>query len=75
LGKLRYQWTNLDLVFPDDGVNPPPLSLSETLALEYDLLGLSAHGTSWNCTVRGWWSRVSCTVLTSSAAGQAMESG
>ncbi len=41
LGKLRYQEEALDLAFPDDGVELPPLSQAEALADEVEVLGLS----------------------------------
>jgi error-prone DNA polymerase len=41
LGKLRYQEEELDLAFPDDGVELPPLSRAEALADEVEVLGLS----------------------------------
>jgi error-prone DNA polymerase len=41
LGKLRYQAEELDLTFPDDGVELPPLSRAEALADEVEVLGLS----------------------------------
>ena len=41
LGKLRYQEEELDLVFPDDGVEFPSFSQAEALAAEYGVLGLS----------------------------------
>jgi error-prone DNA polymerase len=41
LGKLRYQEEELDLAFPDDGVELLPLSRAEALADEVEVLGLS----------------------------------
>jgi error-prone DNA polymerase len=41
LGRLRYQEEELDLAFPDDGVELPPLSRAEALAAEVEVLGLS----------------------------------
>jgi error-prone DNA polymerase len=41
LGRLHYHQEELDLVFPDEGVALPPLSLAEAMAAEYGMLGLS----------------------------------
>jgi error-prone DNA polymerase len=41
LGRLHYHQEELDLVFPDEGVALPPLSLAEAMAAEYGVLGLS----------------------------------
>ncbi len=41
LGRLRYHEQELDLVFPDDGVELPPLSQAEAMAAEHSVLGLS----------------------------------
>ena len=40
LGKLRYEEEELDLVFPDDGVELPALSRAERIGIEYSILGL-----------------------------------
>jgi error-prone DNA polymerase len=42
LGRLRYREEELNLVFPDDGVELPPLSQAEAMTLEHSILGLSA---------------------------------
>jgi error-prone DNA polymerase len=41
LGQIHYQAEEFTLVFPDEGVDLPPLSALDTLALEHSLLGLS----------------------------------
>jgi error-prone DNA polymerase len=41
LGRLHYHQEELDLVFPDEDVALPPLSLAEAMAAEYGVLGLS----------------------------------
>ena len=41
LGRLDYQEDALDLVFPVDAVDLPPLSQAEAMRLEYAILGLS----------------------------------
>jgi error-prone DNA polymerase len=41
LGRLRYQEDELDLIFPREKIDLPPLTQAETLAAEYDILGLS----------------------------------
>ena len=41
LGRLRYHEEELDLVFPDDGIELPPLSRAEEMGAEYEVLGLS----------------------------------
>jgi error-prone DNA polymerase len=41
LGGLRYHEEELDLVFPDQGVELPPFSPAEALQAEYSVLGLS----------------------------------
>jgi error-prone DNA polymerase len=40
LGKLRYHEEELDLIFPGDEVELPPLSQAEAMATEYGLTGL-----------------------------------
>jgi error-prone DNA polymerase len=56
LGELRYQEDELDLVLPDDGVELPPLSPAEGMAVEYDLLGVST-GNHVMALYRPWLTR------------------
>lgn len=40
LGRLRYHEEELDLVFPDGGVELPPVSRAEAMGAEYEVLDL-----------------------------------
>ena len=56
LGRLDYQADKLDLRFPADTVDLPPLSQAETMSLEYAILGLSP-GEQVMSLYRPWLNR------------------
>lgn len=71
LGRLHYQEEELELVFPDDSVELPPLSESEKLQLERGILGLST-GPHPMALIRAWLAQQS---VLSSAEVRACSTG
>jgi error-prone DNA polymerase len=56
LGRLRYHAEELDLAYPDDGVELPALSQAEAMTIEHSILGLST-GDHVMSLYRPWLAR------------------